>query len=258
MMQAENLLSKPRSQDAAKAQSWMRDHEYTRIAFSNQISNTRTGLGVGTGKIDGEMMKRLCSNGNVIEVRKNYTDEIEIRMQMSMFLFANDMPSIDPPDAYQTMLGFQLLSEFREKADINDPLSAVQKNWRLKDNDLHNFIKMPLVIDAFTRLILSSYTPEMLMPPDVVKEHTASIKGEAAESQEERFAKIVQLGDKNDVVFYKEIRQIVGDAGLGHLSDAKIDMYVWKLYALKSNKPSKLVDGKKMQDRGFKHLRLCE
>jgi len=247
VMQAENLLRKPRSQDAAKAQSWMRVHEYTRIAFSNQISNTRTGLGVGTGKIDGEMMK----------VRKNYTDEIQIRLQMSMFLFANDMPSIDPPDAYQTMLGFQFMSEFREKADINDPKSAIQKNWRPKDDELDHFIQMPLVIDAFTRLILSSYTPEKLMPPDVVKEHTASIKGEAAESQEERFAKIVQLGDKNDVVFYKEIRQIVGDAGLGHLSDAKIDMYVWKLYALKSNKPSKLVDGQKRQDRGFKHLRLC-
>ena len=80
---------------------------------------------------------------------------------------------------------------------------------------------------------------------------------EIAESQEDRFAKIVQLGDKNDVVFYKEIRQMVGDAGLGKLSDAKIDMYVWKLYALESNKPSKLVDGQKRQDRGFKHLRLC-
>jgi len=257
VMQAENLLGKPRSQDAAKAQSWMQDHEYTRIAFSNEMSNTRTGPGVATGKIDGEIMKRLCSNGDVIEVRKNYTDEIQIRMQMSMFLFANDMPSIDPPDAYQTMHGFKFLSEFHEKVDINDPTSAIQKNWRPKDNDLDTFIKMPLVIDAFTRLILSSCTPDKLMPPDVVKEHTASIKGDAAESQEDRFARIVLLGDKNDVVFYKEIRQIVGDAGLGNLSDAKIDMYVWKLYALKSNKPSKLVDGQKRQDRGFKNLRLC-
>jgi len=257
VMQAENLLGKSRSTDAAKAQSWMQDHEYTRIAFSNKMSNTRTGPGAGTGKIDGEIMKRLCSNGNVIEVRKNYTDEIQIRMQMTMFLLANDMPSIDPPDAYQTMHGFKFLSEFHEKIDIDDPTSAIQKNWRPKDNDLDTFIKKPLVIDAFTRLILSSYTPDKLMAPDVVKEHTSSIKGDAAESQEDRFARIVQLGDNNDVVFYKEIRQIVGDAGLGNLSDAKIDMYVWKLYALKPSKPSKLVDGKKKQDRGFKQLRLC-
>ena len=98
----------------------------------------------------------------MIEVRKNYKDEIQIRLEMSMFLFANDMPSIDPPDAYQTMLGFQFLSEFREKADINDPSSAIQKNWRLMDGEL---------------------------------------KRDAAESQEERFARMVQPGDKSDVVF---------------------------------------------------------
>lgn len=251
VMQAENLLSKGRSQDAAKAQSWMQDHEYTRIAFSNEMSNT------GTGKLDGEIIKRLCSNGDVIEVRKNYKDEIQIRLQMSMFLFANDMPSIDPPDAYQTMLGFQFLSEFREKADINDPSSAIQKNWRLMDGELEEFIARPDVIDAFARLVLKSYTPGKLPPPDVVQAHTTSIKGDAAESQEERFARMVQPGDKSDVVFYKEIRQTAIDAGMGTLSDAKIDGYVSKLYGLKSNKPSKIVDGKKKQDRGFTHLRLC-
>ena len=124
-MQAENLLSEGRSQDAAKAQSWMQDHEYTRIAFSNEMSNT------GTGKLDGEIIKRLCSNGDVIEVRKNYKDEIQIRLQMSMFLFANDMPSIDPPDAYPTMLGFQFLSEYVSKLyglKSNKPSKIVDGN----------------------------------------------------------------------------------------------------------------------------------
>ena len=64
-------------------------------------------------------------------------------------------------------------------------------------------------------------------------------------------------GDKSDVVFYKEIRQTAIDAGMGTLSDAKIDGYVSKLYGLKSNKLSKIVDGNKKQDRGFTHLRLC-
>ena len=86
----------------------------------------------------------------------------------------------------------------------------------------------------------------------------ASIKGDAAESQEERFARIVEkTGDKSDVVFYKEIRQTAIDAGMGHLSDTKIDGYVSKLYSLESNKPSKMVDGMKKQDRGFTHLRVC-
>ena len=251
-MQAENLLSKVSSQDAAKAQSWMQDHEYTRIAFSNEMSGT------GTRKLDGEMVKRLCSNGDVIEVRQNYKDEIQIRLQMTMFLFANDIPSIDPVDAYQTMTGFKLMSEFHEQKDFHDPPSAIQKNWRPMDESLEAFIQRPDVQNAFALLILKSYTPGKLPLPDIVKEHTASIKGDAAESQEERFARIVEkTGDKSDVVFYKEIRQTAIDAGMGHLSDTKIDGYVSKLYSLESNKPSKMVDGMKKQDRGFTHLRVC-
>jgi len=251
-MQAENLLSKVSSQDAAKAQSWMQELEHARIAFSNEMSGT------GTRKLDGEMVKRLCSNGDVVEVRKNHKDEIQIRMQMTMFLFANDLPSIDPVDAYQTMTGFKLMSEFHEQKDFHDPPSAIQKNWRAKDASLEEFIQRPDVIDAFARLILESYTPGKLPLPDIVKEHTASIKGDAADSQEERFARIVEkTGEKSDVVFYKEIRQTAIDAGMGTLSDTKIDGFVSKLYGLKSNKPSKMVDGKMKQDRGFTHLRLC-
>jgi len=140
--------------------------------------------------------------------------------------------------------------------EINDPSSAIQKNWRLMDGELEEFIARP-DINAFARLVIESYTPGKLPPPDVVKEHTASIKGDAAESQEERFARMVKPGDTSDVVFYKEIRQTAIDAGMGTLSDAKIDGYVSKLYGLKSNKPSKIVDGKKKQDRGFTHLCLC-
>lgn len=179
-------------------------------------------------------------------------------MQMTMFLFANDLPSIDPVDAYQTMTGFKLMSEFHEQKDFHDPPSAIQKNWRAKDASLEEFIQRPDVIDAFARLILESYTPGKLPLPDIVKEHTASIKGDAADSQEERFARIVEkTGEKSDVVFYKEIRQTAIDAGMGTLSDTKIDGFVSKLYGLKSNKPSKMVDGKMKQDRGFTHLRLC-
>jgi len=72
-----------------------------------------------------------------------------------------------------------------------------------------------------------------------------------------RFAGIVERGDKNDVVFYKEIRAAAVDAGLGILPDARIDGLVWMLYALRPNKPSKLVDGRMKQDRGYKYLRFC-
>ena len=251
-MDTGNLIIKASSKDVAKSQSWMRGNEYTRILFSNEM------LKAGTGILDGDIIKRVCSNGDVIEVRQNYKDEIQIRMQASIFLLANDMPPINPPDAYQTMHGFKFMSEFREEKEITDPSSDMQKNWLPMDHSLEVFINRPDVIDAFTLLILRSYTPDIQPPPDIVKEHTTSIKGDAAESQEERFEKLVLRGDKTDVLFFNEIRQVVINAGMGTMFDKKIEGYVSKLYGLMSGKPSKQVEGMMKQGRGFKYLRFAE
>lgn len=99
--------------------------------------------------------------------------------------------------------------------------------------------------------------PDKQPPPAIVTEHTNSLKGDAAESMEERFANIVaKSNDSKEVVFYKEIRLELMRAGMGNLLPAKIDEYVSKLYGLKPSKPSKLVDGKMVQDRGFHGLCL--
>ena len=269
-MLAENLLNRGAPQDAAKAQSWMVDHEFTRIAFSNELSKA------GRNVVDGESVKRLCSNGDVIECRKNHQDEKQIRLQMTMFLFANDMPPVEPVDAFQTMIGFKFRSEFHEAADFADaaqstehdghtkqsaagPIQAnAQKNWRVMDHSIDTFIEQPQVIDAFTQLVLAAYTPDIQAPPPVVQEDTKSIKGAAAESQEQRFARIMECTrDQRDVLFYQEIRRTGEDAGMGRLSDSKIDSFVDKLYGLKPGRPSKMVDGKLKQDRGFKGLSIC-
>lgn len=237
-MNAENLVIRESSQDAAKAQSWMKPLEHTRVAYSNEM---RASGATRNKTLDGELMKRLCSNGDEVELRTNHQDEIQVRLQATMFLFANDFPAIDPPDAYQTMVGFRLLTEFREAHEIEA------------------FIQQPVVLDAFTVLLTEHYTPSMQVPPPIVQEDTASIKGPAAESQEERFQRLVRYsGAPGDVVFYKEIRLTADAAGMGRLSDAKIDGYVQTLYGIRALRPSKFVNGRRVQDRGFKGLVLFD
>ena len=108
-------------------------------------------------------------------------------------------------------------------------------------------------------LLIEHYTPAIQQPPPIVQEDTASIRGAAAESQEERFQHLVRrTGAPGDILFYKEIRLSAEAAGMGRLSDAKIESYVRTLYGLKSMKPSKSIDGRKIQDRGFKGLVLCD
>ena len=76
--------------------------------------------------------------------------------------------------------------------------------------------------------------------------------------QVEHFKRLVQRGSHTDVLFYQEIRLAAEAAGLGRLSDAKIDEYVRRLYGLTSYKPSKMQNGTMKQDRGFKGLVLCD
>ena len=254
-MQAENVLLHPQGckQDAAKAQSWMRPHEFTRVLYSNEMSKSNA-----SSKMDGELMKRLCSNGDVIECRKNYEDEVQIQLQSTMFMFANDLPPIDPPDAYQTMLAFKFPNEFREADEITDPSDPMQINWRAKDHNLENFIKQPAVVDAFTMLVFDHYTSNIQTPPDIVQEHTQSVKGPAAESQVERFQRLVQRGSHTDILFYQEIRKAAEAKNMGILMYSTIDDYVYKLYGLTPSKPSKTVHGRMKQDRGFKGLVLFD
>jgi len=210
-------------------------------------------------KFDGEMLKRLCSNGDVIECRKNYENETQIRLQTTALLFANDLPQVEPVDAYQTMLGFKFQSEFHDASDFTDASDPIQKTWRPMDHSIDAFIRQSAVIDAFVKLVLTHYTPDIQAPPDIVKIDTKSIKGTAAESLEERFKRLVQYtGNAKDVVFYQEIRNATEAAGMGRLSDTIIDSLVQKHYNLISYRPSKKVDGHTKQDRGFKNLILCE
>ena len=59
---AENLLVKDgHAQDAAKALSWMKDLEFKRITFTNEMP-------VGKKTMDGDMIKKICSNGDWIEM----------------------------------------------------------------------------------------------------------------------------------------------------------------------------------------------
>ena len=250
MFGAENVLQRQNAQDAAKAQSWMKPLEFARIAFSNELKHT--GM---QPKFDGELLKRMCSNGDTIELRTNYKDEIQIRLQTTFVLAFNNGCEVEPPDAYQTMTGFKFQNEFHDPHEMGG--ESWKKNYLPKDPALDAFIKRPDVVDAFTMFVFSHYTHDKQAPPAIVIEYTNSLKGDAVEPMEVRFGNIVRKSeDSKDVVFYKEIRMELARAGMGLVSYTKIDDYVHTLYGLKPNKPSKHIDGKLVQDRGFRGLRL--
>jgi hypothetical protein len=253
----ENLLTKNgRPQDAAKAQSWLQDLEFARIAYTQEMPTH------GNTTIDGEMIKRICSAGDRMQVRKNYTDEMMMRSQAAFDLYFNHIDGVNPSDAYQTMIGFKFDNEFRDQFEF-DELKArgvePPANWHLKDPSIAKFILREDVRDAITSIIFGAYTPEKQDPPQRVIDDTNSIKGPAKLSDEDRFAEIVIKGEKTDVVFYAEIVAALITGGLGKLGHPKIDTQVKQVYQMVPSRPSrKNEQGKSVQGEGFKGLRISD
>ena len=253
----ENLLTKTGNSDAdaAKAQSWIKDLEWKRIVVMQEMR-------AANKTIDGDLIKKICSNGDWIEVRQNHVNESRIQCQVTAFVMVNDICEVSPPDAYQTMHGFKLDMEYREKSDFDDLRAkdaCPPANWRVKDRTLDEFVLRQDVLDAFTSIIFEAYTVEMQAPPQRVKDDTNSIKGEASVSVEERFAEIIIKGGKKDVLFYPEIQTALQAGGLGFFSPAKIDTLVTQIYNIQSGKPSRQNEqGKSVQGRGFWGLQISD
>jgi hypothetical protein len=209
-----------------------------------------------------EVTESSTNKQHTNELRMNYKDEFQSKLQATFVMFANDFcPAelADPPDAYQTMLGYLWATEFHEANEMTDPDDPVQKHWRPRDHHIDKFIQKPEIIDAFTLFVIDRFTNDIQQPPEIVLEHTKSIKGDAGESIEERFKSLVQYSGKaTDIVFYREIVSVLERNNMGMMSRGKIDQLVEKLYHIKSYKPSKLVNGAIKQDSGFNMLCLCD
>ena len=51
--------------------------------------------------MDGSLIKKICSGGDKIQLRTNYVNENNIRIQGTLILFDNDMPKVEPADCFQ-------------------------------------------------------------------------------------------------------------------------------------------------------------
>ena len=106
---ADSLMFEKNGGDAAKKLSWAHHFDKTRLAFSNEMKVDNT------IKLDGNLIKKLCSGGDKIITRKNNIDEKECNPQTTVVFCCNDIPKIDPNDVYEKLIPFSLKSKFVEE-----------------------------------------------------------------------------------------------------------------------------------------------
>lgn len=95
----DSILQRRDGCEAARENSWIVDIADRRVAFSSEIKVPLDEASAKTCAINGNMLKRAASGGaDVINARGAYGRERNYINKSALFIFANDLPRINPAD----------------------------------------------------------------------------------------------------------------------------------------------------------------
>lgn len=160
---ANNFVFKKTTSDPAKELAWIIGHMFSRICLTHEIK---------TGKdifLDGNMIKKFSSGGDTIQARLNHKDEIDFKIQSTLWLNCNDFPECKPNDCLKYMDSFQLKTCF---VDLNDNEPKINGYTYLPKNDYVKDVlpKKEDIINAFINIIIDAYNTEISKPEKIQQE----------------------------------------------------------------------------------------
>ena len=208
------------------------------------------------------MIKRAAGGGDEIQVRTNYKDEMQMRIQTTFFLSCNDFPPVEPIDALSTLEVFEFYSAFHPASEIAARGDTCPRHWREADPNIKTeWVPRPDVIDAFTMMVLEAWKPDRLDPPECVAKHTKHFSASASVPEIDRFKEVVKYTPNTTAtkVFTDEIKLALENAGLKGLSSYKIGVFVDRLYGHEQLPPCghRFWKGGE-KGYGFDHLKINE
>ena len=223
------LLLRKMQGDAEREMSWVSQICNSRLAFSNEIKN------IDEIKIDGNMLKTLTGGGDPITLRRMYKDP-EVVENMSMpILFAQDLPSITPPDAINSrIIVIQYDYSFMETPNPMRP-SEKQGDPNIKDK-----LCCAKYANAFLNLMIHEYNnwadsdfAEMVLPDYMIED-----KEQLAPDSDIRTLldeQYVFTGNDDDYVPLSEITKFLKDNKVT-MSSTRLGRELTRLNILRKNK----------------------
>ncbi len=155
----EQLVYQQTMGDVAKKMSWLLPYEFKRFILMSELPIAPN---KGNAMFDGNKIKMITSGGDEIEVRKNYTDEQNIRIQATLLCAFNDEPECCPTDALKTSKCFNFISKFvgdGEETKFKN-IKYIKKDDKVKDV----FIKRKDVVNEFVSMITECYNNKKQYP----------------------------------------------------------------------------------------------
>ena len=197
-------------------------------------------------KIDGNLLKKLSSGGDILNIRGNHQDQFQFINRSTMFLLMNDCQTITPVDSGVTnrvrYLNYLLSFVDNPKKDnerLVDPEIKINfQKYEYKDALLY------LMIDTYNSLSddekkLNGYIKE---PINVIKETNEWIKDEKTIFLEKLNERYEITNNENDYTETNKIISYIKECNLNY-SDTKIGKMLTSLISI--NKNDKIVDRKR-------------
>ena len=207
------------SGDQAKKLSWLLDLQFVRLTTLQEINFDNQNKNI---KLNGVMIKKVCSGGDVIEARKNYMDECRFNTDTKLFFMVNDLPPIDPIDTLETCIEFKTGKQFKSQEWINERSQVLNEMVRNGDNanillELNKYkigdpdIKSKCAdvkwFDAFIHILLDNYKTFA-----VVIKNDYELEDSDNETLTTKILKNFEITKQNDDrINYKDLKLYYGD-----------------------------------------------
>jgi uncharacterized membrane protein YheB (UPF0754 family) len=130
---------------------------------------------------------------------------MEFKIQAGLLIFGNDMPPVQPSDAYEKCDKFEMKSKFVSKKEFesnesNDTIEFYEKD----DNVKTHFSKDPAVLNEFILMLIEAYTDDVAYPDAINEEVIADMDGD----DDEKNLVAMFVTKSNGIVSNEELRQI--------------------------------------------------
>ena len=167
----ENFIFKNSNGESSKALSWLIPFEFKRIITTNEITRDSG----NTFKINGNILKKLASGGDVIEARVNHKDEINFKIQARPMIFCNDLPPIEPADAKETSICFNFPSKFvaNDHPQFGQTIydgANVLCSFQAKDDTIKEWSRSASAVQAFADIVFDHYGKLLPMPEQIASD----------------------------------------------------------------------------------------
>jgi hypothetical protein len=153
--------------DCSKKLYWLMDLEFVRLAVSQEIPESKTGLYVNS-----KIMKKITGGGDEIVARRNYDKrDTHFRIDTSFYIKGNYSLLMDSEDCGETRVEFESVVQFKSKEEIDKLKESCDEDemerYKLANPNIKDKCRTVEWCNAMIFLIFESYKEK---PIDILKE----------------------------------------------------------------------------------------